>query len=271
MRPFLVCTSLLLFALVPESSAQTGTASVPEANPGRPTVSTPATLTPVGYLQFENGALFAESSTEFSRRFGIGQVTKLTVHPRLELFLQSEPLAVSVSQDRAATAMHVGEVFAGLQGVLYDGRDSRPTVALSYTRRLYASPAPELDIGTFRQSGAILLSDDLHGFHIDANGIFTEQIASEIHRAQFGQTLSISHSLRGFTLSGEIWHFSQPFERSNTVGNLWALSRALRRNLVVDGGFDHGLTKTSTRWELFLGFTYLLPRRLWPEGHGGRP
>jgi hypothetical protein len=90
-------------------------------------------------------------------------------------------------------------------------------------------------------------------------------------RAQFGQTLSISHSLRGFTLSGEIWYFSQPFERSNTVGNLWALSRALRRNLVVDGGFDHGLAKTSTRWEVFLGFTYLLPRRLWPEGHGGRP
>jgi hypothetical protein len=47
-------------------------------------VSTPATLTPVGYLQFENGALFAEDSTEFSKRIGIGQVTKLSVLPRLE-------------------------------------------------------------------------------------------------------------------------------------------------------------------------------------------
>ena len=243
---------------------------MPEANPGRPTVSTPATLTPVGYLQFEDGVLFAESSTEFSRRFGIGLITKLTVLPRLELFLQSEPLAVSESQDRTATAEHVGEVFAGLQGVLYKGHDSRPTLSVSYTRRLYASPAPELDIGTFRQSGAILLSDDLHGFHIDANGIFTEQIAGETHRAQFGQTLSISHPLRGFILSGEIWHFSQPFERGNAVGNLWALSRAVRRNLVVDGGFDHGLTQTSTRWEAFLGFTYLLPHRLWPERHGER-
>jgi hypothetical protein len=28
----------------------------PEANPGRPTVSTPATLTPIGYLQFETAA-----------------------------------------------------------------------------------------------------------------------------------------------------------------------------------------------------------------------
>ena len=32
-------------------------ASEPEANPARPTVSTPATLTPVTYLQFETGSL----------------------------------------------------------------------------------------------------------------------------------------------------------------------------------------------------------------------
>ena len=35
-----------------------------EANPGRPTVSTPATLTPVGYLQFETGVLGAEHSPD---------------------------------------------------------------------------------------------------------------------------------------------------------------------------------------------------------------
>jgi hypothetical protein len=85
--------------------------------------------------------------------------------------------------------------------------------------------------------------------------------------AQFAQTLSISHSLGKFTISGEVWHFSQPFEKSNTVGNLWAVSRALRKNLVVDAGFNRGLTKTSTRWEAFAGFTYLLPHRLWR----GRP
>jgi len=34
---------------------------------------------------------------------------------------------------------------------------------------------------------------------------------------------------------------------------------------VVDAGFDHGLTNTSTHWEEFIGFTYLLPHRLWPK------
>jgi hypothetical protein len=72
-------------------SSTIGTPPVPEANPGRPTVSTPATLTPVGYLQFENGVLFAQDSTEFSKRLGIGQVTRLSVLPRLELLLPRRP------------------------------------------------------------------------------------------------------------------------------------------------------------------------------------
>jgi hypothetical protein len=256
-----ICLLLILSVLAQLSRAQSATPSVPDANPGRPTVSTPATLTPVGYLQFENGVLFAEDSTEFSKRLGIEQVTKLSVLPRLELFLQSEPLAISQSKDR--TAVHEGEFFAGVQGVLFVGNESRPTVSISYVRRVHTSVAPELDVGTFRQSASILLSEDLHGFHFDTNGIFAEQIQGNVRRAQFGQTLSISHSLGKFTISGEVWHFSQPFEKGNTVGNLWALSRALRKNLVVDAGFNHGLTKTSTKREAFAGFTYLLPHRLW--------
>jgi hypothetical protein len=117
----------MLSAFAQLSPAQSVMPSVPEANPARPTVSTPATLTPVGYLQFENGALFAQNSTEFSKRIGIGQVTKLSVLPRLQLFLQSEPLAISHSKDR--TAVREGEVFAGVQGVLFSGNESRPTLS----------------------------------------------------------------------------------------------------------------------------------------------
>jgi hypothetical protein len=260
---------LLVFCVCHQSSAaQSGSSAVPDANPGRPTVSSPATLPPVGYLQFENGTLFAENSREFSNRFGVSEVIKLAVHPRLELFLQSEPLAISQSGNQ--TAVHEGEVFAGVQGVLLSGTGSRPTVSVSYVRRLHESVAPELDVGTFRQSGSILLSDDLHGFHIDTNGIVTEQVQDGVRRAQFGQTLSISHPLGAFTISGELWHFSQPFERGNAVGNLWAISYPVRKNLVIDGGFDHGLTKTSTQWEVFVGFTYVLPHRLWSAHRGGR-
>ena len=263
-----ICLLTMFCAFAQHGFAQSGMNSVPDANPGRPTVSTPATLTPVGYLQFENGTLFAEHSPEFSDRFGTSQVTKLTVLSRLELFLQSEPLAISNSE--AKTAIHEGEVFAGTQGILFYGSDSRPTVSVSYIRRVHVSAAPELDIGTFQQSSLILLSDDVRGFHVDTNAIVAEQTQGAVRRAQFGQTLSISHPLGHFTISAEIWHFSQPFLHGNAVGNLWAVSYALRKNLVVDGGFDHGLTKTSTQWETFVGFTYLLPHRLWMDHHSNR-
>src|SRR5207245_10328603 len=65
------------------------------ANPGRPTVSTPATLTPIRYLQFENGALGATTSPEFSTRVAINQVTKLTFASRLQLLLITEPFVRS--------------------------------------------------------------------------------------------------------------------------------------------------------------------------------
>jgi hypothetical protein len=262
---FTVCGCFYLLSL--PLFAQTISDPTPEANPARPTVSTPATLTPVGYLQFETGSLGAVTSPEFGTRIGINQVTKLTVAPRLQLFVMTEPYVRSTNSAGQDKQIQPGEVFAGAQVVALAGNGIMPTVSVSYVRRLYESPAPELDLGTFRESGTILLSNDMAGFHFDANFIVAEQTEFGTRRAQINQTLSISHRIGKFTLSGELWHFTQPYFNSYAVGNLWALSRPLRKNLVIDGGFDHGFTKTSTHWEEFIGFTYLLPHRLW---HGGR-
>jgi len=253
---------VLLFAC--SLAAQTVTQAIPEANPARPTVSTPATLTPLGYLQFETGSLGATSSPEFGTRIGINQVTKLTVLPRLELFVQTEPYVHSSDSRGRNQQIHPGEVFIGAQLEVLPSEGIRPTVSFSYVRRVYESPAPELDLGTFRQSGTILLSNNVGGFHYDANFIVLEQTESGVRRVQHGQTLSISHAWGKFTISAELWHFTQPFLNGNAMGNLWALSYPLRRNLVIDGGFDRGLTGTSTHWEEFVGFTYLLPHRVWP-------
>lgn len=243
--------------------AQNTFSAVPEANPARPTVSTPATLTPVGYLQFENGELYATHSPEFSERLGIEQVSKLAVDKRAQFLALFEPFTHSTGAQ--VSGNRPGEVFTGMQAVILAGDEKRPTLSAQYLRRLYASPAPELDLGTFVQSATLLLSGNLAGFHFDMNGLVMEQQNDDtkVRRAQFAQTLSVSHPLRGFTISGEIWHFAQPLTRSDAIGNLWAASYPVRRNLVVDAGFDHGFTKTSTQWESFAGFTYLLPKRLW--------
>ena len=129
-----------------------------------------------------------------------------------------------------------------------------------YKRQLYDGTAPDIDIGTAKNSAILLVSTDLAGFHFDINGFASEQTEDALRRAQFGQTVSISHPIgERVTIASELWHFSQPLLRGNAVGSLWALSYEIKKNLVVDAGFNRGLTGTSTQWEGFAGFTYLLP------------
>ena len=257
-----LCLFLTLVVFVPLGLAQSAPPDEPEANPGRPTVSTPATLTPVGYLQFETGFLGASDSPEFSSRYGFNEVMKLSVAPRLELLASAEPIAHYTADGN--TANSVADVFLGAQMVVSHGEGATPTVAVSYFHRVYDGGAPEVDFGSPTNSFLVLASADVKGFHYDANALFNELTEGPVRRAQFGQTLSISHHLVGkVSLSGEIWHFTQPFLRAHAVGNLWAVGYNARKTLVFDAGFDRGLTSTSTRWEAFVGFTYLLPHRLW--------
>ena len=180
-RELKIVVGTLCLLVTRSLQAQTIAESELEANPGRPTVSTPATLTPVDYLKFENGLLYAEQSPEFSTRTSINQVTKLAVSSRLQALLLIEPLVHSQG-DGSNTENHVGEVFLGVQGVLLPGKRRRPTVSASYIYRLHASPAPEIDIGTFRQSAIVLVSDDLLGFHFDLNVIASEQEGNGLRR-----------------------------------------------------------------------------------------
>ena len=243
-------------------SAQSESPDAPEANPGRPTVSTPATLTPVGYLQFETGFTPAFDSPEFSSRYSLNEVIKLAVVPRLQVIVASDPIVHFTSE--GSTGNRVGDIFLGAQGVFYHGEGVKPTLAVSYSHKLYDGGAPEFDYGSPTNSLIFLASADVKGLHYDANVFFTELVQGPVRRSQFGQSLTISHAfLHRFTLSGEIWHFTQPFLQSNTVGNLWAVSYSARTNLVFDVGFNHGFTSTSTSWEAFFGVTYLLPHRLW--------
>jgi hypothetical protein len=235
---------------------------LPEANPGRPTVSSPATLSPTGYLQFETGVLGASESLGFSSRYSVNEVIKLAVAPRAEIFVTSEPVAHSTVNGVAGNA--AGDLFLGVQAVVLRGEGARPTFSASYIRHVYAGTSPDFDVGTPSNSILGLVSADVKGFHYDANGVFNRMNAGSVRRFQFGQTLSISHAVIGkLSLTGEVWHFTQPFLRGDAVGNLWALGYVLRKNLVLDGGFNRGLTSTSTQWEVFAGFTYVLPHRLW--------
>ena len=84
-------------------------------------------------------------------------------------------------------------------------RGANPTIALSYFGRAYSGDAPDLDTGSFQNSLQLLASADVKGFHYDTNYIFDEVVNGAVRRAQFGQTLSVSHPLgTKFGISGKI-------------------------------------------------------------------
>ena len=73
----LLLASLMVVTLSVAAQQESGGAKKPSeeaeslepiANPGRPTIATPATLTPVGYFQFETGYLGAWRSPEIPHR-----------------------------------------------------------------------------------------------------------------------------------------------------------------------------------------------------------
>lgn len=260
---FLLLSLLLMCGVAVSQQTQddTQTADAPVANPGRPTVSTPATLTPVGYLQFESGALGATDSPGLDSQVSFNEVIKYSPLRWLQLLVSAQPFAHT--RDSGQTANDAGDVDLGLQVVAHHGEGANPTVAFSYFGRVYEGAAPDLDIASFKNSAFLLISGDVKGFHYDTNYIFNELTDARVRRAAFGQTLSVSHALHGnFGITGELWHFTQPFLRGNAVANLWALNYNASKTLVFDCGLQHGLTHTSTQWEAFAGFTYLLPHKI---------
>ena len=231
------------------------------ANPGRPTISTPATLTPVGYLQFETGILGAQHSAEFADRTALNEVVKFSPIRRLELLVSSEPAVFSDLGD--THSRDAGGDSLGAQFVLLPGNERKPTLSVSYLRTVYDGTAPDFDIGSSRNSALLLFSADVRKWHVDTNYFFNEQIASDVRRVQLGQTLSVAHPIAGkLSWTGELWHFTQPFLNGHAAGFLTGPAYSVSPRLVFDIGFNRGLTTTSTRWEFFTGFTYLLPKRL---------
>ena len=275
-----------------QSTSKTDDTQVPEANPARPTVTNPAHIPPVGYLQFEQGFNQAnDSPAALDRQFSLVQSLRLSLHPRLMVEFESQPLAVTSSPGSGQaqqSAVDPGDLIVGAQGLLIKQEGARPTIALGYLERVRAGSSPDLDIGSFKRSAVLLVSGDLGHFHYDSNYLLNEQTASAVRRGQTGETLSATHDLLAeklddkLELTGELWHLTQPLvtsrrdgstaSRNHAVGTLWALGYTLHPNLVLDCGFDRGLTRTSTAWQGFAGVTYLMPHRLWPhEGDQERP
>ncbi len=268
-------------------------------------MTNPATLPPVGYLQLEQGYLGSFDSPTTDSQHGVNLVAKVAVHPRLMFEVQMQPWARSREVGESTAENGSGDVLVGAQAVLVNPpegnddvvkddvhrhayvRSATPTIALAYLNRVHSGTTPDIDLGSQSRTLIALFSGHAPGIdvHYDVNVVASEQPGDStepdehmIRRAQFGETFSVDRELvtPNLQLSLELYHFSQPLVhataggrgviRANMVDGLFALSYSVRPNIVIDGGFAHGFTSTSTQWQSFAGVTYVLPHRLWPGG-----
>jgi len=232
------------------------------ANPGRPALATSALLTPQGYVQFENGVLFASGSAQFSNRVAQEETMRLTVAPWLQFIVSSEPAAYNTFPNQNSTLQ--GDVTGGFQAVLKPNQGWRPTLAVGYLRLLRGGNATDLDIGGFKNSVILQASSDFGHWHVDANLFANEQAQIAVRRAQWGQAVALSHPVnQKLGVTGEVRHFTEPFNPGPAWAVMAAAGYSVRPNLVLDLGVVRGLTSDSTHWQVASGFTYVLPHGLW--------
>jgi hypothetical protein len=284
---------ILWVLMLSVSLAAAAQSDVPAANPGRPTVTNTALLPPVGYVQFEQGYMGSLGSPTTGAQYGAVSTWRTALSERTLVEEQVQPVALTESA--GASSVGLGDVLLGVQRVVFvpwtgaatgsgPAKTPVPTGAVAYLGRVHTGTTGDTDQGSVSHSVNVLLSGDIGAFHYDTNYLANVQPGEaadgshSVRRVQYAQTLSVNHGLLNPNLQValEVYHFTQPLvttdddgrplSRANLVDALVAFSYTVWPNLVIDGGCSRGLTSSSTEWQSFAGFTYLLPRRLWPGG-----
>ena len=228
------------------------------ANPNRPTVANPADITQYGILELEYGwdRLSPEKSI---RQISVGGLLKFGMLCDVELRWNTTSF---VSQtDATGTHRSFGDNWLGPQIRIYRQTRQIPTLAFGYAIKI-PSTSTEDGLGTGRVDHALtfLASKDLSHFHFDFN--FTQFLIGRADtpgvdkNQQFN--LAFSHVIYGgLQFTGEL--YGQTRLNQTTRGfasSLWALTYTVTPRLVIDGGFEVGLTSGGPHRHAFVGATY---------------
>jgi len=173
-----------------QSDPDAGADAGPAANPGRPTVSTPADPHSGGISPV--------------RKAGAGRATfagirRRTASTRSFKFCAAEALQFIVQTGAAGRFPIWATIFPATQagfslgnaGVWLDaGQGHRPTISATIPLAVYGE-RPDLDIGSSRNSAIILLSTGLGKFHIVRTICSNEQIDQAVHSGTVRAELSV--------------------------------------------------------------------------------
>jgi hypothetical protein len=238
---------------------QTGCYTVPmAANPNRPTVANPADITQYGVLELEYGwdRFWPEANSTLTSGGGLLKFGLLC-----DLELRWNTVSYISVTDPSGNTRGIGDNAVGPQLRFYHQTKHVPSLAVSYSVKIpSADSAKGLGSGKVDHAFLFLASKDIAGFHLDFN--VAEFLDGRTSGSGFDKnqllTLSTAHPIRGpLALTAEFYGTTEL--NSSTPGfasTLWALSYAVTKRFVVDGGYEAGLTAGGPHRHAFFGATY---------------
>jgi len=227
------------------------------ANPNRPTVADPADITQYGVLEIEYGfdRTWPEPGTT---QTSPGGLLKFAVLCDVELRWTTTSF---VSQTESGeTVDGFGDNWLGAQVRIYKQTRRVPSLAFGYAAKIpSASEHKGLGSGHLGHAFTFLASKDIVGVHFDFNVthfLLGRDNPGDDHAELINLAFShVLHKKLGFT--GEFYGQTAA-NRTNQAfaSSLWALTYAITPRLVIDGGFEMGLTSGGPHRHVFVGFTY---------------
>jgi hypothetical protein len=238
--------------------AQSVAANPIAAHPNRPTVANPADITQYGVLEVEYGwdRLWPEEGIQ---QTSAGGLLKLGMLCDVELRWNATSF---VSQtDPNGTHRGFGDNWIGPQIRFYRQTPRVPSLAFSYAIKMPSAPT-EAGLGTGRVDHALtfLASKDIDHFHFDFNLTGFLIGKPDAHGFDTNQqvNLAFSHPIHGgLEITGEVYRVSRLNQMTaGFVSSPWALTYTVIPRLVIDGGFEVGLTTGGPHRHAFVGATY---------------
>jgi len=229
-----------------------------QANPNRPTVANPADITQYGVLELEYGwdRVWPQPA---AHQTSLGGLVKFGLLCDVELRWNTTSFLRQT--DPTGTQQGFGDNWLGPQVRLYRQTAHVPTLALNYAVKIPSASAGK-GLGTGRVDHAVgfLASKDIAKWHFDFNAthfLVGRQNASGFdHNDQIN--LAFSRPIHGgLQFTGEFYgdtHLNAA--TPSFVSSLWALTYTITPRLVIDGGFERGLTAGGPQKHAFVGFTY---------------
>ncbi len=228
------------------------------ANPNRPTVANPADITQYGVLELEYGwdRVWPEKDVHQTQAGGLlkfGMLCDIEMRWTTTSFLSQT--------DAGGTHQTFGDNWLGPQIRVYRQTKLVPTLAFGYAVKIpSASTDDGLGTGRVDHAFTFLASKDIAHVHFDFNA--THFLIGRPGTTGFDQNdqlnLAFSRVIHGgLQFTGEFYGDTQlNHSTPGFASSLWALTYTIVPRLVIDGGFEAGLTSGGPHRHAFAGLTY---------------